>query len=215
MNRKAARPSAGKLSGRLTATTAPLFARWQALSARERYLSTLAASAVGLLLVWAIALAPALRTLEKVRKQRVLLDGQTQQMLALQAEARQLAAQPRISREVALKALQESVAGLGAGAQMQVSGERAVITLRGVPAVSVASWMGQARTNARVAPVEARLVRSTARTNGAPAAATAPLPGGLPPGAIPGAPAAPAAARARSNDDIRWDGTLVVALPAA
>jgi len=211
MNRKAARPTTGPLSGKLAATAAPLLARWRALSARERYLSSLAASAVGVLLVWAVALAPALSTLEKVRKQRVLLDGQTQQMLALQAEARQLAAQPRISREVALKALQESVAGLGAGAQMQVSGERAVITLRGVTAVAVASWMGQARTNARAAPVEARLVRSPARTNPSPAAGQA---GNGPAGAVPGMPAAPVPARPRSNDDIRWDGTLVVALPA-
>ena len=227
---------------------APLRARWQALSPRERYLSTLAASAVGLLLVWAVALAPALRSLQKASTQRIVLDGQLQRMLALQAEAQLLAAQPRIGREVALKALQESVTGLGSGAQLQVSGERAVITLRGVPAAAVATWLGQARANARAIPVEARLVRSPVRST-----PPAGLPGAA--GAIPAVPANPGnfgapgygaalgatgigantavapnagsgalagVGRSASADpapapgtDIRWDGTLVVALPAA
>ena len=221
MKRKAA-PS---FATRAAVASAPLRARWAALSPRERYLSTLAASAVGLLLVWAIALAPALRTLEKVKTQRVVLDGQLQQMLALQAEARQLAAQPRIGREVALKALQESIAGLGSGAQMQVSGERAVVTLRGIPAARVAAWLGEARANARVIPVETRLVRSAAR---APAAATPagaavqrpvlPSPAemnNVPPPGFSGAPPMVAPAAAPVADDVRWDGTMVLVLPPA
>ncbi|QHI98302.1 type II secretion system protein M [Xylophilus rhododendri] len=204
------RPAPTPLSVRLGTAMAPWRARWEAMSPRERYLSTLAASAVAILLVWAIALAPALRSLQKVQVQRQQLDAQLQQMLALQAEARQLAAQPRIGREAALRALQESVTALGSGAQMQVSGERAVINLRAIPAASVASWLGQARTNARVAPVEMRLVRSPARA-AAPAAAAAPSARpGVPPTAAP-----PAAARTPTNDDIRWDGTIVLALPAA
>lgn len=214
-----------------SAALAPLRARWNALSPRERYLSSLAASAVGILLVWAIFLAPALRTLQKVQAQRLELDARLQQMLALQAEARQLAAQPRIGRDAAVRALQESVTALGSGAQLQVSGERAVLTLKGVPAVSVATWLGAARTNARVAPVEVRLVRSPARAsaggNSASARPAMPAmnpqfnPQGDGPGQPPSAPpqaamAAPAtpAARAPANDDVRWDGTLVLALPA-
>lgn len=192
-----------------SAALAPLRYRWAAMSPRERYLSTLAASAVGILLVWAIALAPALRTLQKVQTQRVELDAQMQQMLALQAEARQLAALPHIGRDAAVRALQESVTALGNGAQMTVSGERAVVTLHGVPAGSVASWLGQARTNARVAPVEARLVRSPARTVAPAANAGFPRPPGLPPVPL----AAPVAAP--GNDDIRWDGTFVLVLPSS
>lgn len=222
MKRKAA-PS---FATRAATASAPLRARWAALSPRERYLSTLAASAVGLLLVWAIALAPALRTLEKVKTQRVVLDGQLQQMLALQAEARQLAAQPRIGREVALKALQESVAGLGSGAQMQVSGERAVVTLRGIPAARVAAWLGEARANARVIPVETRLVRSAARAPAATAASAGaavqrpvlPSPAemnNVPPPGFSGAPPMVAPAAAPVADDVRWDGTMVLVLPPA
>jgi len=45
-----------------------------------------------------------------------------------------------------------------------VSGERATITLKGVSANSLATWLAQARTNARALPAEARLARSPAST---------------------------------------------------
>jgi len=222
------RPTAtSPLAVRADAALAPLRARWALMSPRERYLSTLAASAVGILLVWAIALAPALKSLQKSQAQRVVLDSQMQQMLALQAEARQLAAQPRIGRDAAQKALRESVAALGAGAQMQSSGERAIVTLQNVPAATVAAWLGQARTDARAIPVEVRLVRSPVRTPAAAARGTAPqrpavqLPPGMPvpPGSaefmqnIPPA-AAPTTATPVAGD-ARWDGTVVLALPAS
>lgn len=214
-------PATSTLTGRADAALAPLRARWALLSPRERYLSSLAASAVALLLVWAVALAPALKSLQKSQAQRLVLDSQMQQMLALQAEARQLAAQPKIGREAALKALRESVAALGSGAQMQTSGERAIVTLQAVPAATVANWLGQARADARAVPVEVRLVRSPVRT---PATATAAGRGTPParPGAAtqPGMPETPAAAAAAAPapavvNDARWDGTVVLVLPAS
>lgn len=223
------RPAApSSLTGRADAALAPLRARWALMSPRERYLSTLAASAVAILLVWAIALAPALKSLQKSQAQRLVLDGQVQQMLALQTEARQLAAQPKIGRDASLRALRESVAALGTGAQMQTSGERAVVTLQAVPAATVANWLGQARADARAVPVEVRLVRSPVR---APPTSigrgTPPARPGIPssPGA-PGAAMAPGSAEFMQNtpptaastapvvNDARWDGTVVLALPA-
>lgn len=224
------RPTATQpLSARASAALAPLRARWALMSPRERYLSTLAASAVAILLVWAIALAPALKSLQKSQAQRLVLDGQLQQMLALQAEARQLAAQPKIGREAALRALRESVAALGAGAQMQSSGERAIVTLQGVPAATVAAWLGQARTDARAIPVEMRLVRSPVRTTAAAATAgrgTPPqrpavqLPAGMPippgsPELMQNTPPAATATAAPVANDARWDGTVVLVLPAS
>ncbi|MCZ2497276.1 type II secretion system protein M [Xylophilus sp. Kf1] len=225
------RPSAtSSVSARAGAALAPLRARWALMSPRERYLSSLAASAVGILLVWAIALAPALKSLQKSQAQRLVLDSQLQQMMALQTEARQLAAQPRLGREAGLRALRESVAALGAGAQMQTSGERAVVTLQAVPAVAVANWLGQARTDARAIPVEVRLVRSPARAsaNASGSASAASLAGRGTPPARPGqpgagpsdllpntAPAAPAVtATPAVANDARWDGTVVLVLPA-
>lgn len=228
--KRVAAPSA---SVRVAAAIAPLKVRWQALSPRERHLSTLALSAVGILLVWAIFLAPALSALQKVQVRRLALDAQTQQMLMLKAEAQLLASQPKIGRDAAVRALQESVTAMGDHAQMQVSGERAVVTLRAAPVASVAAWLGQARTNARVAPVEMRLVRTPVRvapaapraapTSGnnpaaiaasvAAAAAAAAAAGNMPPSGQAAAPAAES--RPLTNDDIRWDGTMVLVLPAS
>ena len=107
-------------------------------------------------------------------------------MHALQAEAQQLQGAPRANPDNALRALQTSVTeNLGAGARLNVAGDRATLTLKGVPAQTLAPWLAQARSNAKSVPQEAHLVRSN--SNGA---------------AMPrdGAPA-------------RWDGTLVLALP--
>lgn len=233
--KKVARPSAGEFSGRLAATTAPLLARWQALSARERYLSSLAASAVGLLLVWAIALAPALRTLAGAETRRNTLDAQQQRLLVLQAEARRLQAEPRANPDDALRALQASVAQLGAGAQLSASGDRAILTLRGTPPDRLAAWLAQARANARVLPVEARLTRSPPRTAasagatggaavaaGGVAGARLPIPVAAQAGptpdfsqnmAFPSVSSAAVPVTAAADTDVRWDGTLVLALP--
>ncbi|WP_295852782.1 type II secretion system protein GspM [uncultured Xylophilus sp.] len=202
--------------------------RWQALSPRERYLSGLAAVAVGLLLVWAIALAPALRTLAGAETRRNTLDAQQQRLLVLQAEARRLQAEPRANPDDALRALQASVAQLGAGAQLSASGDRAILTLRGTPPDRLAAWLAQARANARALPVEARLTRSPPRTaaaagaTGGSAGARLPNPVAAQAGPTPDFsqnipfPASPSGAvpvTAAADTDVRWDGTLVLALP--
>ena len=228
MKRNAA--SARPYFDRAHAALAPLRARWATLSPRERYFSTLAIFAVAILLVWAVALAPALASLQKVQARRVVLDGQLQQVLALQAEARQLAAQPKIGREASLRALRESVTALGSGAQLQTAGERAIVNLKGVPAANLAAWLGQARTNARAVPFEMRLVRSQVRAPAATAGSTAnrntPYRPGQPSPGTPGVtPAGPGLADAAQNApmpastttapaDVRWDGSVVLILPA-
>jgi len=93
------------------------------------------------------------------------LDAQWQQMQALEAQARTLQAQPKARHDEALRALESSVKqGLGPGAQLTVSGERATLTLKGVPAAALGAWLAQVRANARALPSEARLVRSPATT---------------------------------------------------
>jgi general secretion pathway protein M len=69
----------------------------------------------------------------------------------------------------------------------------ATASLRAAPAASVAQWLGQARGNAHAVPREVHLTR-------APAAAPPPPSGGK------DAPTTP---------QVRWDGTIVMALPAA
>ncbi|MCU4120967.1 type II secretion system protein M [Variovorax sp. N23] len=193
-----------------------LQARWQAwwpeLAPREQRMVVIAGALVLLALVWWVALAPALRTLASAPAAHAELDAQLQQMAALQIQAKALQSQPRANREDALRALETSVRqGLGPNAQIQVAGagtgEGVLVTLRATPADSLAQWLAQARGNARAVPREVHLTRTQGGAQ-APGRASGAFPSG--PGAANRGAAAPAAADTR----VRWDGTLVMNLPA-
>lgn len=178
-----------------------LEARWQAwwpeLEPREQRLIAGAAVLVLLALLWWLALAPALRTLSAAPAEHARLDAQLQQMISLQAQAKALQAQPRASRDDAMRALENSVRqSFGPNGQLQpaASGEGVSVAVRAMPADTLAQWLAQARSNARAVPREAHLTRSA---QAAPAAS-----GG----------AAPAKGGERPTP--RWDGTLVMGLPA-
>lgn len=158
--------------------------RWNALQGREQMLVMAAAGLVGLALVWWVALAPAIKTLRLAPQAHAQLDRQLQHMRGLQQEALELQKAPRIQANDAVRALQSSLTqSMGASAQMTIVADRATVTLKGVPATSLAQWLAQVRSTARVVPIQAKLVRS-AGTKG-------------------NAPALPA----------HWDGTLILSLP--
>lgn len=174
---------------------------WPGLDPREQRLVAIAAALVGLALVWWVALAPALGTLSAAPAEHAKLDAQLQQMSALQRQAKALQSQPRASRDDAMRALEASVReNLGPNAQLQAAGagENATIALRAAPADALAQLLTQARSNARAVPREVHLTRGSTPQGG---------PGG--PGAAPPPPAAPA-----GPPRPRWDGTLVMGLPA-
>lgn len=137
-----------------------LQARWATLAPREQLLLRLAAVLVGAGLLWSIGIAPALRTLRNAPAQHQTLNTQWQTMQSLQAQARALQAQPRISQTQAVQALQSTLPALGSGAQLQLGGQQATLTLKQVPADALAAWLVQARTQARLQPTQARLTRS-------------------------------------------------------
>lgn len=177
-------------------TPSPLRARWAAMAPRERRMVSIAAVLVVLALLWWVALGPALRTLAAAPSEHARLDAELQKMTTLQARAKALQALPRANRDDSLRALDTSVReSLGAGAQLLSagSGDAANVTLRGASADALAQWLAQARANARAVPREAHLNRTLV------------------------APASPgAAARAGTKDDpVRWEGNLVMTLPAA
>ncbi|WP_076998346.1 type II secretion system protein GspM [Variovorax sp. KK3] len=179
-----------------------LEARWQAwwpeLEPREQRLIGGAAALVLLALLWWLALAPALRTLSAAPAEHARLDAQLQQMSSLQAQAKALQAQPRASRDDAMRALESSVRqSFGPNAQLQpaASGEGVTVAVRSMPADTLAQWLAQARSNARAVPREAHLTR-TAESTPVPTAA-----GGTAP------------ARNAERPVVRWDGTLVMGLP--
>lgn len=159
-----------------------LKAAWAGLAARERRLLALAAAVVALALLWALALAPALKTLRAAPGQRLALQAQAQQMQALAQQAQALQALPRLGHDEAVRALQAATRQrLGEATPLQISGERAQLTLKDVPATVLADWLTEARANARAAVTDARLTRSGDRAPGAPVLWSGTLSLGLPP----------------------------------
>ena len=101
------------------------------------------------------------------------------------AAAEQLREAPPMRPADARRSLQNTLAQqLGDTAQIQFTGDRATDTLKGASASVLAQWLAQARSNAHAAPLEARLAQSAD------------------------------AARAAPAGEARWNGTLVLSLPA-
>ena len=140
-----------------------LRAHWQTLAPREQQLLSAAAALIALALLWWLALAPALHTLRSAPARHAALDAQLQHMHSLQTEAEALKNAPRADPDNALRALQTSVTErLGPSARLAISGERATLTVKSVPADALAQWLVQARSNGKAVPQEAHWTRSNA-----------------------------------------------------
>lgn len=146
--------------------TAPWRARWRALGSRERRGMSIAAWVLGLFLLWALAIAPAWRTARTAPAQLDQLDAQLQQMQRQANEARELRAIPALATPQAAAALRAATDELGAAGRLQVSGERATLTLTGANGTQLRDWLAQARSAARARPLEAKLTRGPAGYSG-------------------------------------------------
>lgn len=133
--------------------------RWQALAPRERVAVGVATFALGTLLVWWIALAPALRTLREVPPQRAALEAALTRMQREAAETTRLRTQPPVPPEQAQAALRAATERLGGKARLAVVGDRATVTFNGVEGPALLAWLGEVRTGARARPIEAQLKR--------------------------------------------------------
>lgn len=144
-----------------------LQAPWSRLAPREKTGVRLAAGLVSLALLWWVLLAPALQTWRNSETQHRSLDAQLQTMQGLQAQAQTLQSQPRLGFDDARRALDVSVKQqLGSAAQLNVSGERATVTLTGASTEALVPWLTQARINAHVLPTEVRLTRNASANPG-------------------------------------------------
>ncbi|MDN3921153.1 type II secretion system protein GspM [Roseateles violae] len=137
----------------------PLQARFQALDEREQLLLKLGAAAIGLLLVWLVAVQPAWRTLRQAPARLEQLELQLQDMQGLAQEARELRATPPVAPAQATQALQAASSHLGAGARLSISGDRAMLTLSGVDSAALQAWLGEVRNAARARVISAQLQR--------------------------------------------------------
>ncbi len=119
------------------------------------------------LLLWMVAVAPALRILRAAPAQLETLDRQLQSMQEMAAQAKVLQNRPTLTRDDALRALELSVQQrLGASAQLSVSGQRVTVTLKGAAPDGLAQWLSQARIGARAIASQARLTRGATGWDG-------------------------------------------------
>ena len=139
--------------------TAPWRARWRALGTRERRGIVFAAWALGLLLLWGLAIAPAWRTVRAAPGQLDLLDAQLQQMQRLANEARELRAIAPLGAAQAGAALRAATEPLGSAGRLQMAGDRATLSLTGINGTQLREWLTEARSAARARPLEANLTR--------------------------------------------------------
>ncbi len=132
---------------------------WLALSSRERLGVGAAGVALALLLLWFIAMAPALKTLREVPPQRAALEAQLAQMRRQAADAGRLRAQPPLPLAQAQSALNAATERLGGKAKLTITGDRATVTFTGIEGPALLAWLGEVRSGARARPIEAQLKR--------------------------------------------------------
>ncbi len=139
---------------------------WQARVPRERQLITVMAVAVAILIVWLVAVQPALRTLHQAPLDLARLDDQMQQMTLAASEMQTLRSASPVPTEQATTALRAATASLGDKAKLAVQGDRATLSFTGLPAEALRAWLGEARSAARARPLEAQLVKAASGYTG-------------------------------------------------
>ncbi|MEO8921390.1 MAG: type II secretion system protein GspM [Caldimonas sp.] len=139
---------------------------WQGRAPREKQLIAVMTLAVLVLLVWWLALQPALRTLREAPVEIDRLDQQMQQMQLAAGEMQALRAASPVPAEQAMAALRAATDRLGGGAKLVVQGNRATLTFSGIAAEALRAWLGEARSAARARPVEAQMVKAASGYSG-------------------------------------------------
>ena len=137
-----------------------LQSRWAALSRRDRRLLGGAALLLGGYLLWALAIAPAWRTLASAPAQLDALDLQAQQMQSLASEAALLRAVAPVPIDQAQAALTAATERLGPPGKLSLQGERALLIVKGVNPTQLSAWLAEVRAGARARVVEANLTQS-------------------------------------------------------
>ena len=152
-------PAGDGLQAQWRQARAQAVTRWQALGERERLVLGGVGVLLGLLLAWSVLLAPALRTLKAAPVELEKTELQLQQMQSQAQEAAALRRAPNVPPAQAQAALTASVEHLGPVARLNLTGDRAVVTLNGITPAALQAWLGEVRSAARARPVEAQLTR--------------------------------------------------------
>ena len=140
--------------------SAPVSARWHALSPRERRLLQALAVLLALALVWWGLIAPPLQRLHNSAAQRAALASAQAQMQVWQTQAQAAQQQPRLGASEAATVLRTLTAAAGPGWQLQIQGERASLQVQDATPDALAQWLVQAREQAQSLPIQAQLERA-------------------------------------------------------
>jgi len=139
---------------------------WRSRAPRERQLIAAGAIALAALLVWLIAIQPALKTLRETPAELDRLDLQLQQMQLAAFESAGLRSASPVPPAQASEAVRAATERLGGKGKVALQGDRAVLTFSGVPFEAVRNWLGEVRSAARARPVEAQLLKGASGYSG-------------------------------------------------
>ena len=132
---------------------------WRSRAPRERLALGVGGALLGVLIVWLLLVQPAWRTLRETPAQIDQLDAQLQQMQRLAGESQSLRGVAAVSAVQAATALKAATDRLGDKGRLSMQGDRASLTLNGIAPEALRGWLLEARSAARVRPVEATLTR--------------------------------------------------------
>lgn len=158
-----------KAMGKIADLRAAAAAFWSARTDQERRFLTAGGIVVGLALVYAILVDPALTGRERLRSELPQLRQETAEMQALAAQAAQLAAQvPPPARPLSRDALAAALAARGLKEQnLTVTGDYVKVEFKGVQFAGLATWLDAARREERLAVQEAKIVAQDGKDDSA------------------------------------------------
>jgi len=139
---------------------------WQSRAPRERQSIVAMAAALILVVVWLIAVRPAMQTLQEAPAELDRLDLQIQQMQLAAIESEALRTASPVAPAQAADALRAATERLGGKGKLALQGDRATLNFTGVPFEALRAWLGEARSGARARPVEAQMLKGTAGYSG-------------------------------------------------
>ena len=133
--------------------------RWAAMAPRERLIASAAIWLALIAFLVMVCIRPAVKTLNEAPEKLRVVDLQLEEMRRLAEEVQTLRQRPPVPPAQAEAALKAATERLGSGARLAIQGDRATLNLTKIEGTALAAWLEEARSAARVKPVEAGLMQ--------------------------------------------------------
>lgn len=157
-----------KLTG-LANLRATAEAFWGARTGQERRFLAAGGIVLGLALVYALCIDPALTGRERLRRELPQLRQETAAMEALAMQAAQLGAQPAVQvQPLSRETLEAALAERGLKVQnLTVTGDYVKVDFKGVQFAGLVTWLDAARRDDRLAVQEAKITAQDGKEDSA------------------------------------------------